>query len=100
MVRAKLAADEPRRDLKLPPPPRGEDAELDRVYDDVRGLPDARERFGAVLRDTFDQLYDGLRTGRFDPSDLSKTERTHMGSLVEINLQREFGFPGRPDHHS
>jgi hypothetical protein len=45
-----------------------------------------------VLRDTLDQLYDGQRTGRWSFNQLYKTEKTHMGTLVEINLQREFGF--------
>lgn len=45
-----------------------------------------------VLRKTFDQLYDGQHTGRFQVSQLFKTEKTHFGTLVEINLQREFSF--------
>lgn len=50
------------------------------------------DRVAAVLRDTLDQLYDGQRTGRWRYKDLHKTEKTHMGTLVEINLQREFKF--------
>jgi hypothetical protein len=49
-------------------------------------------RTGAVLRRTFDQLYDGGRTGRYKWSQLYKTEKTHFGTLIEINLQREFKF--------
>ncbi|MBF6173677.1 restriction endonuclease [Nocardia blacklockiae] len=49
-------------------------------------------RVAMVLRDTLDQLYDGQRTGRWAFSQLFKTEKTHMGTLVEINLQREFKF--------
>ncbi len=45
-----------------------------------------------VLRDTIDQLYDGQRTGRYRWNELYKTEKTHCGTLVEINLQREFDF--------
>lgn len=45
-----------------------------------------------VLRDTFDQIYDGQRTGRYSIDRLAKTERTHIGSLVEINLQRRFRY--------
>jgi len=29
---------------------------------------------------------------------LYKTEKTHFGTLVEINLQREFGFADGRDH--
>jgi hypothetical protein len=45
-----------------------------------------------VLRDTLDQLYDGQHTGRYSYDDLRKTEKTHMGTLVEINLQNRFEF--------
>lgn len=45
-----------------------------------------------VIRNTFDQLYDGQRTGRYRWDQLHKTEKTHCGTLVEINLHREFGF--------
>jgi hypothetical protein len=45
-----------------------------------------------VLRDTIDQLLDGERTGRWDWVTLHKTEKTHMGTLVEINLHKEFEF--------
>lgn len=37
-------------------------------------------------------LLDGQHTGRFRWEQLYKTEKAHMGTLVEINLQREFGF--------
>lgn len=47
-------------------------------------------RFARVFRETFDQLYDGQRTGRYAIEQLSKTEKTHFGSIIEINLRREF----------
>ena len=50
------------------------------------------QRFGRVLRDTFDQIYDGQHTGRYRWDQLMKTEKTHFGTIVEINVQREFGF--------
>lgn len=48
------------------------------------------ERLSRVFRQSFDQAYDGVNTGRYRPEDLSKTESAHIGSLVEINIQREF----------
>mgnify|MGYP003381382761 CR=1 FL=1 len=48
------------------------------------------ERTSAVFRATFDQLYDGVHTGRFRWDQLYKTEKTHFGTLLEINLRREF----------
>ncbi|WP_084654937.1 NaeI family type II restriction endonuclease [Nocardia altamirensis] len=68
------------------------DAELDAVQFELYRLDPTGDRIARVLRDTLDQLYDGQRTGRWNFSQLFKTEKTHMGTLVEINLQREFEF--------
>lgn len=57
------------------------------ISHDPRGAKIAR-----VLRRTFDMLLDGQNTGRYRWDQLYKTEKTHFGTLVEINLQREFGF--------
>jgi hypothetical protein len=51
--------------------------------------PDGK-RAAQVFRDTFDQLYDGQHTGRYRWDQLFKTEKTHYGTLLEINLRREF----------
>ena len=58
----------------------------------IRSADPSGDRTGSVLRRTFDQLYDGQRTGRYDWGQLHKTEKTHFGTVVEINMQREFGF--------
>ncbi|MDC9003260.1 NaeI family type II restriction endonuclease [Mycobacterium marinum] len=68
------------------------DPELDAVVDELYRLDPVGDRVAGVLRDTFDQLYDGQHTGRWNFNDLHKTEKTHMGTLVEINLHREFDF--------
>lgn len=47
-------------------------------------------RTASVIRRTFDQIYDGRNTGRYRLDQLSKTEKTHIGSLIEINLRGEF----------
>ncbi len=54
-------------------------------------------RFATVLRETIDQLLNGEVTGRYDWQDLFKTEKTHAGTLVEINLQRRFRFDDGKD---
>lgn len=73
-------------------PETSSDQELAAVATAISGLdPDGR-RTAQVLRDSLDQLYDGQRTGRFRWSQLYKTEKTHCGTIVEINLQREFHF--------
>ncbi|MFJ2741643.1 NaeI family type II restriction endonuclease [Streptomyces sp. NPDC087440] len=70
----------------------GTDAELAAVHKQLLLLDPTGARFAAVLRDTIDQLLNGEVTGRYDWETLFKTERTHAGTLVEINLQREFRF--------
>lgn len=47
-------------------------------------------RMARLMRATLDQLYDGQRTGRYSWAQLHKTERTHFGTLFEINVRREF----------
>ncbi|MFD9629516.1 NaeI family type II restriction endonuclease [Streptomyces violascens] len=69
-----------------------EDPELAAVYGQIRDLDPTGQRFATVLRDTIDQLLNGEKTGRFDWKTLFKTEKTHAGTVVEINLQREFKF--------
>lgn len=77
-------------DLRAPVP--GDDPELDAVEAALRQLDPDGLRIADVLRDTYDQLYDGQRTGRYRWEQLRKTEKTYMGTIVEINLHREFGF--------
>lgn len=54
--------------------------------------PEARERFRWALRDSLDELLDGQRTGRWAYQHLSKTEKTYLGTAVEVNLTKEFEF--------
>jgi hypothetical protein len=70
----------------------GTDPALDTVESAIRALDPQGERIGMVLRRTLDQLYDGQHTGRYRWDQLHKTEKTHCGTLVEINLHREFEF--------
>ncbi|MFF3659002.1 NaeI family type II restriction endonuclease [Streptomyces olivochromogenes] len=68
-----------------------------KVYEHIRALDPDGNRFASVLRDTIDQLLNGEATGRYDWKTLFKTEKTHAGTLVEINLQREFKFDDGAD---
>ena len=61
-------------------------------YEDLTLLARARLKVAKVLRRTYDMLLDGQHTGRYRWDQLLKTEKTHFGTLVEINLQRAFGF--------
>lgn len=66
------------------------DQALREVFDAFRCADPDGVRFGAMMRSTLDQLYDGQRTGRYSWEQLHKTEKTHFGTLFEINLRREF----------
>lgn len=72
--------------------PPDQDLELEAVETALRQADPDGGRAAKVLRETFDQLYDGQRTGRYRWDQLYKTEKTHCGTLIEINLHREFGF--------
>lgn len=68
------------------------DTELAHVAEALYRLDPTGDRVAQVIRNTLDQLYDGQHTGRYRFNQLHKTEKTHMGTLIEINLHREFGF--------
>jgi Restriction endonuclease NaeI len=71
---------------------RPDDPELRAVADELMAHDPDGLRVARVLRRTYDMLLDGRHTGRYRWDQLYKTEKTHFGTLVEINLQREFGF--------
>ena len=66
------------------------DAELIAVFNAFKAADPDGHRLAGLMRRTLDQLYDGQHTGRFSWDQLHKTERTHFGTLFEINLRREF----------
>lgn len=79
-------------ELDQTPPP-----ELEPIIDWFEQEPDARERFRWALRDSLDELLDGQRTGRWAYNHLSKTEKTYLGTAVEVNLTKEFELPNGED---
>ncbi len=68
------------------------DAGVAAIVRKLRELDPDGSRMAKVFRATFDQLYDGQHTGRYSVDQLFKTEKTHFGTLIEINLQRELKF--------
>lgn len=68
------------------------DPELQIVVEDLASRDRDGTKIAKVLRRTYDMLLDGQHTGRYRWDQLHKTEKTHFGTLVEINLQREFSF--------
>lgn len=101
--RAKLTGRPRRQSAPRPPttdarpPTRDEDPGLWAVHDALVAADPTGARVAVALREAFDQAYDGQRTGRWDYTQLLKTEKTHLGTLVEIWLQREFRFEDGDD---
>ncbi|MGW1490732.1 NaeI family type II restriction endonuclease [Streptomyces sp. NPDC002402] len=54
--------------------------------------PDLEDRFSTVFRQSFDEVMDGQRTGRYDVNVLEKTEKTYLGTKVEIVCRAAFGL--------
>ena len=67
---------------RAPRPPA--DAGLDAVFDSFNAIPDLSTIIGGALRQAFDEVIDGPRTGRFRIEQLEKTEKTYIGTKVEI----------------
>lgn len=81
------------------------DEALEAVVAEIKRLDPDGSRWAAVIRHTYDTIYNGAETGRYRWDELGKTEKTHFGTLFEINTQREFKFsdgsgdPDDPRHH-
>jgi len=70
------------------------DGPLEEVVKELFRLDPDGSRWASLIRHTFDMVYNGQETGRYRWDQLMKTEKTHFGTLFEINAQREFEFPG------
>lgn len=68
------------------------DAQIEDVAEELVTADPEGHKVGRLLRRTYDMLLDGQHTGRYRWEQLSKTEKTHFGTLAEINVQRAFGF--------
>lgn len=62
-------------------------------FTDRSDRSELESRFSSVFRQSLDEVMDGQRTGRFDVNTLEKTEKTYLGTKVEIVCRAEFGFP-------
>lgn len=67
-------------------------AELKPIVEWFDTEADTRDRMRWALRDSLNELLDGQRTGRWAYQHLSKTEKTYLGTAVEVNLTKEFEF--------
>ncbi len=65
---------------------------LERAVAWFQSQPQMEQRFAAAIRQSFDEVFDGQRTGRYRLEQLSKVEKTYIGTKVEIVVQDEFGL--------
>lgn len=68
------------------------DPGLSRVVEWFKGQPEMAVRFGSAIRQSFDEVFDGQRTGRYRLDQLSKVEKSYIGTKIEIVVQDEFGL--------
>ena len=83
-------------DLDEPAEQGASDEGVSAVLGWLRKQPNVEKRFGDRLRQAIDEVLDGQRTGRFDPhhqDQLEKTEKTYLGTKVEIVIRAEFELP-------
>lgn len=66
--------------------PTSDDPALDSVVNWLQDAtaPDPEHLFGAAIRQSIDEVLDGPRTGRWGFEQLEKTEKTYVGTKIEI----------------
>ncbi|WP_052452246.1 NaeI family type II restriction endonuclease [Noviherbaspirillum autotrophicum] len=75
-----------------PPVPNGTDPVLNDVYSFFTAIPDLASIIGKALRQSFDEVIDGPRTGRYCIEQLEKTEKTYIGTKVEIVVRDQLSL--------
>jgi hypothetical protein len=71
----------------------GQDSGVERVARWFESHADLESRFSSVFRQALDEVLDGQRTGRYDVDTLEKTEKTYLGTKVEIVCRAAFNLP-------
>jgi hypothetical protein len=69
------------------------DPALEQVKEFLLAKTDLAEVIGKGLRQSFDEVIDGPRTARYRIEQLEKTEKTYIGTKVEIVLRNELELP-------
>lgn len=69
-----------------------DDPGLARVVAWFESQPEMVARFGSAIRQSLDEVFDGQRTGRYRLDQLSKVEKSYIGTKIEIVVQDEFGL--------
>lgn len=68
------------------------DPALQEVSEFMLTKPDLLGIIGRSIRKSFDEVIDGPRTGRYKLAQLEKTEKTYIGTKVEIVLRAELAL--------
>lgn len=71
-----------------------DDKEVTEVVSELRKRIKGTEEayFGNLIRKSIDEVLDGGRTGRYDFFDLEKTEKTYVGTKIEIMLRSDLNL--------
>ena len=63
------------------------------ILRNAKGLESFRREMGILLRKAIDEVIDSPRTKRFTLDELEKTEKTYLGTKVEILMRNLLRFP-------
>lgn len=63
------------------------------IFKSARGVGNFDRQIPLLLRKAIDEVIDSPRTGRFTVDELEKTEKTYLGTKVEILLRNWLRFP-------
>lgn len=63
------------------------------IFRSTRGVANFDRQIPLLLRKAIDEVIDSPRTGRFTVDELEKTEKTYLGTKVEVFLRNWLGFP-------
>jgi Restriction endonuclease NaeI len=74
----------------------GADRSLDEVYAALAEAPSLEQTFAYGIRQAIDEVIDGPRTGRFSFAELEKTEKTYVGTRIEIVVRSALGLERIP----
>ena len=85
----------PVRGETVPNPKMPTDAPLQSVKAVIMGAsgPNQETTFSHLIRQALDEVIDGGRTGRWKVEQLEKTEKTYIGTKLEILVRNQFEFP-------
>ena len=76
----------------MPVPNENIDGAIEKVVAKLLRMDPSGSKFSDAIARSYSTIYNGQETGRYLWADLMKTEKTHFGTLFEMNVQRNFRF--------